>query len=97
MSNSNGDHVLAHIQQFYPGYHPLVSIAHIAHDPESDLRLKYECHKTISKFVTPELRSIEVNDQREDDNRVVISLFEDDAFEEPKTLDHIVDADYEPC
>lgn len=91
MSNA----ILEHIQKFYPGYHPVVSMAHIAHNSEADLRLQFECHKAISKFVTPELKSIEVKTTAVEDNRVVISLFDD--RDEPKSLDHIIDVSYEPC
>ena len=75
MSQGNGDHLLALIRREYPEYHPLVSIARIAHDESADLKLQYECHKTISKFIEPELKSVETNRRDDDRTRVVISMF----------------------
>ena len=90
-SNSN---VLKAIQAFYPDYHPLISIAHIAHDTSSDPRLKYDCHKTIAKYVEPELKSLEVRGTIEDARRVSVSLFDDAEVIEaeivkPKALSHV--------
>lgn len=72
------------LQNRYPGYHPLISIAEIAHTSE-DLKLQFECHKTIAKYIEPELKSVEVVTETREATRVVVSLFEDD----------ITDADYE--
>jgi len=69
--------VLMAIQQFYPGYHPLISIAQIAHSTSADPRLQFECHKTIAKYVEPELKSLEVRGTIEDVRRVSVSLFDD--------------------
>lgn len=77
MSTGNGDHLLALIRREYPEYHPLVSIARIAHDSNADLKLQYECHKTISKFIEPELKSVETRVKDDDRTRVVISMFPD--------------------
>ncbi len=77
MSNSNGDHLLAMIRSEYPDYHPLVSIARIAHDEKADLKLQFECHKTISKFIEPELKSVDLKSDGDEPRRVVISMFPD--------------------
>jgi|AntRauTorcE11898_2_1112593.scaffolds.fasta_scaffold00952_4 hypothetical protein len=77
MSDSNGDHLLAMIRREYPEYHPLVSIARIAHRDDADLKLQFECHKTISKFIEPELKSVENKGGQDDQRRVVISMFPD--------------------
>ena len=75
--------VLVMIQEKYPNYHPLLSIAKIAHDSD-DERVQLDCHKTLAKFIAPELKSIEVKPPR--DNRMVtVSLF-----------DVIEEADYVP-
>ena len=75
MSTNNGDHLLALIRSEYPEYHPLVSIARIAHDADADLKLQFECHKTISKFIEPELKSVEMKSTGDEQRRVVISMF----------------------
>ena len=68
-------HVLDAIRQYYPDYHPLVSIAHIAHDVVSDPRLKFDCHRVIAKYVEPELKSLEVRGSFTETRRVSVSLF----------------------
>jgi len=77
MSKANGDHLLALIRTEFPEYHPLVAIARIAHDSTADLKLQFECHKTISKFIEPELKSVELQSTEEKQTRVVISMFPD--------------------
>lgn len=71
--------ILDVIRESYPNYHPLVSIAHIAHDTSSDPRLRFDCHKAIAKYVEPELKSLEVRGVFEDDRRVIVSLFDEIA------------------
>jgi len=70
-------HVLDAIRRHYPEYHPLVSIAHIAHDVTSDPRLKFDCHRVIAKYVEPELKSLEVRGSFTETRRVSVSLFEE--------------------
>lgn len=60
MSEKANNKVLSLIQDYYPTYHPLVSIAHIAHTKcDEDPRLELDCHKTIAKYVEQELKSVE--------------------------------------
>lgn len=76
--------VLSVIQEIYPGYHPLVAIAQIAHsmDRDVDARLRFDCHKTIAKYVEPELKSLEIKGQIEETRQVRVSLFSDDDIED---------------
>lgn len=74
--NKNSSVLLA-IQQFYPGYHPLISIAQLAHSSAADPRLQFDCHKAIAKYVEPELKSLEVRGTIEDVRRVSVSLFDE--------------------
>lgn len=64
------------IQKEFPGYHPLLSIARIAHDVGADLKLQFECHRTIAKYVEPELKSMEIKGGLENISRVTVSLFD---------------------
>lgn len=73
---SRRDVLLAMIQKEFKGYHPLISIARIAHHGDADLKLQYECHKTIAKYVEPELKSLEVKGEITGRHRVSVSLFE---------------------
>lgn len=60
----------------YPNYHPLVSIARIAHRPEADLDLQFKCHSTIAKYIESELRSVEVKADIRESHTVKVSLFD---------------------
>ena len=73
---SRREALLSLIHSHYPGYHPLVAIAHIAHNEDAELRLQYDCHKTIAKYIEPELKSLEVKSEITDARRVSVSLFE---------------------
>lgn len=68
--------LLALIQKEYPSYHPLLAIARIAHNEAASLGLQFDCHKTIAKYVEPELKSIEVRGSVESQHRVRVSLFD---------------------
>lgn len=74
---STQSHVLTAIRQFYPDYHPLVSIAHLAHNVMSDPRLQFDCHRVIAKYVEPELKSLEVRGSFTETRRVSVSLFDE--------------------
>lgn len=69
--------VLAMIRTAYPGYHPLMSIAKIAHDERADIGLQFAAHKTIAKYVLPELKSVEMTMNEKPQQRVTVSLFDE--------------------
>lgn len=76
--------ILSLIQERYPGYHPLVAIADIAHSTAIDVdsRLRFDCHKAIAKYIEPELKSIEVKGQIDEVRHVRVSLFEPESVVE---------------
>jgi len=76
-----GDKVLALLQEQYPGYHPLIGVAKIAHTTE-DERLQFDCHKTLSRYVEPELKSVEVSQHRPGDEELRV-IFEGEFSELP--------------
>jgi len=55
-----GERVLQLLQAEYPSYHPLIAVAKLAHSTD-DERLEFDCHKTLSRYVEPELKSVEVS------------------------------------
>lgn len=73
--------LLGMIQKEFPSYHPLTSIARIAHHGDADLKLQFECHRTIAKYVEPELKSIEVKGEITGRHKVSVSLFEPQGAE----------------
>jgi len=72
----SGNSIMAMVNEFYPNYHPLLSIAHLAHHPDMDLKGQLDCHKTIAKYVATELRAVDVRQTVTDSRRVVVSLFD---------------------
>ena len=60
----------------FKNYHPLLSIARIAHRTDADLRLQFECHKTIAKYIEAELKSVEVKSDVREEKVVRVSLFD---------------------
>lgn len=77
---AQGERMLTFIRTKYPQYHPLMAIAEMAHDAGiEDHKLKLECHKTILRHVSPELKSIEVKADIKESRRVIVSMFDDGA------------------
>jgi hypothetical protein len=58
--NVRGDQILDLIRERHPGYHPLLSLADIAHEEEASLKLRADCHTTIAKYCEQQLKSVEV-------------------------------------
>jgi hypothetical protein len=77
------------IQSEHPNYHPLVSLARLAHsaDVKADPRLELEVHRTILPYVTPKLSSVEVTIEKKEERRVTISLFEERVLENGQVVD----------
>lgn len=75
-----GTNVLEMLQTRFPGYHPLLSIAEIAHTDAArdDLQLQFSCHKTIAEYILPKLRAVEHSGAVENQRRVIVQLFRDD-------------------
>lgn len=80
---------LALVQREYPNYHPLVSLARLAHknDVIEDPRLEFEIHKAILPYVTPKLSSIEVKSEVQETRRVIVSLFEQQTLPNGSVVD----------
>lgn len=72
------------IQREYPNYHPLVSLARLAHKPEvmDDPRLELMVHQTLLPYVAPKLSSVEVVENNPDDRRVIVTLFDEMQIED---------------
>jgi hypothetical protein len=64
------------IQREFPNYHPLLSIARIAHSVDASLALQFEAHKTVAKYVESELKSVEHKGAIENRHNVRVSLFD---------------------
>lgn len=87
--NAAGDRMLALIRTKFPQYHPILAIAEMAHDTSvDDDRIKLECHKTILKHVSPELKSMEVKAQITETRRVVVSMWDGDDEDSPAVIEN---------
>jgi len=53
--------ILEMINQRYPDYHPLMAIVDIGHNGMADLRLQFDAHKEVCKYVEAMQRSIEIH------------------------------------
>jgi len=78
-----GERILLLLQEQHSGYHPLIGIADIAHSTQ-DERLKFDCHKALSRYVEPELKSTEISMAPDDANKLLV-VFEDAVV---PTLEH---------
>jgi len=90
-NKSAGELMLDMIRQTYPNYHPILSIAHIAHRTE-DERVELSCHQTIAKYVQPELKSIEIRAKVETQKRVIVEMFSPELAPPVVQEDIIIDA-----
>lgn len=76
-----GDQLLAMIQGEFPRYHPLIHVAHIAHDPEASTSIQLDACKVMLKYTTPDVRSIDVShriiDQEKDRLEIIAFGLED--------------------
>jgi len=77
------------VQREFPNYHPLVSLARLAHRPDviEDPRLELEVHRSILPYVAPKLANVEVKGEFSDERRVIVSLFETHELEDGTKVD----------
>jgi hypothetical protein len=53
------------LQEKYPGYHPVLSMAKIANDPDTDLALAAQMHKEVARYVEPMLQAVAISQDSE--------------------------------
>lgn len=65
----------------YPDYDPLLSLAAIAQDPDTELHHRIDCHKTIAAYIHPKLKALEhtVDLQHEPIDKIVIEYVSPDG------------------
>ena len=83
MAKKTNNAVLDMLQSKYPGYHPLMAIADIAHNPDPNIEweLRFQCHKAIAKYVEPELKSVQTIDGNKRPD-ITITMFGESNQEE---------------
>jgi hypothetical protein len=77
------------VQREFPNYHPLISLARLAHRTEviADPKLELEVHRTILPYVAPKLANVEVKAEVREERRVIVSLFEDRQLPDGRTVE----------
>lgn len=77
------------VQREFPNYHPLLSLARLAHDDrvKDDPKLELEVHRTILPYVAPKLSSVEVKTDVKEERRVIVSLFEQRQLDNGSVVD----------
>lgn len=76
----NGERLLHMLRQRHPDYHPIVSIAAIAHEAERDpehIDTALRAHAIVLKYVEPDLKSVEVRVGDDRKRTINVSLFEE--------------------
>ena len=58
--NKNKRGLLARLQQDFPNYHPIVEMARLANDPEADQQTRFNANKEVAKYVTPQLKAVDL-------------------------------------
>ena len=89
------DRLLDMLNSKYPGYHPVLAMADMAHNPGVETEVQFQCHKTIARYVESELKAVEVKtDKREDYGtlRVIIDGEVDEVTPQQATTDTLVPA-----
>ncbi len=56
-----GDQLLSMIQERYPGYHPIIHVADIAHDNSVSTTVHLDACKVLLKYMVPDVKSIDIS------------------------------------
>lgn len=65
------------VEERYPGYHPVLALAEIATDPTNEVTIRLQANKEVAKYLCPQLKSIEVKEDRGDEMKIVIVRTDD--------------------
>lgn len=91
----NGEKLLRLLQRQHPDYHPILSIAALAHKAETGFPemhpetghmvdvpkpdLALRAHATVLRYVEPELKSVEVTLNKDRGRTIEVTLFDDEV------------------
>ena len=59
LPNKNKQALIKLLQDKYPDYHPVLSMADIANDETNDLPTRFNAHREVAQYVTPKLKAVE--------------------------------------
>ena len=72
--NKNKRGLLARLQQEFPNYHPIVEMARLANDPEADEQTRFNANKEVAKYVTPQLKAVDLTGDLSLEHRFVTNV-----------------------
>jgi hypothetical protein len=52
---------MARLDAKFPGWHPVIQMAEIANDTTLEIDLRFNAAKEVAKYVTPQLKAVEVS------------------------------------
>ncbi len=55
----------------YPGYHPVIALAHLAHSTKSEI-MKFQCHKEIAQYIEPKRAALSVSQDNTEGTGVLL-------------------------
>lgn len=65
------------LEQLFPDYHPVVEMARIANNPETDIKLRADMNKEVAKYVEPQRKAVEVSGDGGGPVRVIATLVDE--------------------
>jgi|ERR1035437_6632043 hypothetical protein len=65
--NSERKDLVEMLRDKYPNYNPVIALADIAHSSKNEL-LRFQAHKEVAKYISPQLKSIEINGDLDTNN-----------------------------
>ena len=72
--NKNKRGLLARLQEEFPNYHPIVEMARVANDPEADEQTRFNANKEVAKYVTPQLKAVDLTGDLSLEHRFVTNV-----------------------
>ena len=57
--NKNRAALMAKLDDAFPSYDPLLALVEIAQNPETDLSMRVDCHKTLASYIYPKMQTVE--------------------------------------
>lgn len=61
--NRDRKHLIERLNDMFPGYDPVLAMAAIANDKKLDINLRFQANKEVAKYVSPQLKSIDLAGQ----------------------------------
>lgn len=66
------------VAQRYPDYHPVLALAEIATDLTNEVTIRLQANKEVAKYVCPQLKAIEIKDNRDEETRIIVVRVNDE-------------------